>query len=291
MSRHLRTYLESCQQIEPIETRLLAHSKNQMREQLGDLNELCASIRSHGMLQPIIVRPKGQNFEVICGNRRYEACRRLMKRHVDCIVRDLTDQDAYEIALVENVQRNTLSVLEEASAYKKYIKEFGWGGVTDLSTKIGKSEEYVSHRISLLELPEEIIMKVASGKLNASQAQELVWIKEPEIREELAGLLDQEDLSVKQIREVRKRFENQTCSEPDYENNSKETLRTLTKESSDKKVVEEAILGLRVALVRVDSSISKALSAEVKAALMHERFSLHGMVDSLIRLKVSLSRE
>ncbi|HKW04556.1 MAG TPA: ParB/RepB/Spo0J family partition protein, partial [Nitrososphaerales archaeon] len=230
-----------------------------MREQLGDLNELCASIRSHGMLQPIIVRPKGQNFEVICGNRRYEACRRLMKRHVDCIVRDLTDQDAYEIALVENVQRNTLSVLEEASAYKKYIKEFGWGGVTDLSTKIGKSEEYVSHRISLLELPEEIIMKVASGKLNASQAQELVWIKEPEIREELAGLLDQEDLSVKQIREVRKRFENQTCSEPDYENNSKETLRTLTKESSDKKVVEEAILGLRVALVRVDSSISKAL--------------------------------
>lgn len=261
-----------------------------MREELGDLYDLCASIKSHGMLQPIIVRPKGQNFEVVCGNRRYEACRRLMKRHVDCIVKDLTDQEAFEIALVENVQRNTLSVFEEASAYKKYIDEFGWGGVTDVSTKIGKSEEYVSHRISLLELPQEIVTKVASGKLNASQAQELVWIKEPSLRDELVSLLDEESLSVKQIREVRKRLETQSDSEPSNENNPS-SLRGHTKESTDKKVVEEAILGLRVALVRVDSAISKALTSEVKTALMHERFSLHGMIDSLIRLKVSLARQ
>ncbi len=261
-----------------------------MREDLGDLTELCASIRMHGLLQPVVVRPRGQNFELICGNRRYEACRRLMKRHIDCIVRDLTDQQAYEVALVENVQRSTLSPLEEASAYKKYVSEFGWGGVTDLASKIGKSQEYVSHRISLLDLPEGIISMISSGKIHASQAQELVWAKTPVMRAALVGMLDEQSLRIKEIRTVSKDLEmGGVHSLPDFEPKCNGPRVSRDRAQSDRKVVEDTILGLRVALVRVDSAISKTLSEDVKSALMRERFSLHEMIDRLIRLKVSLS--
>ena len=153
MSRHLKTYLEASQQIEPIETALVVTSENQLRGDLGDLSELCSSIRIHGLLQPILVRPKNSKFEIVCGHRRFEACRKLMKRRIDCYVREISDIEAYELAIIENMQRHTLSPIEEAKAFRKYVFDFGWGGVIDLAKKIGKSPEYVSHRMSLLQLP------------------------------------------------------------------------------------------------------------------------------------------
>jgi ParB family chromosome partitioning protein len=125
MSRRLNTYIESCKQIEPIEINLLVRAYDQLRSEIGDLSELCTSIAEKGLIQPIVVRPKGSRFEIICGNRRYEACKKLLKRHVECIVRDLSDQDAFEISIIENVQRNTLSVIEEAKAFQKYVSQYG----------------------------------------------------------------------------------------------------------------------------------------------------------------------
>jgi ParB family transcriptional regulator, chromosome partitioning protein len=188
MPRHLKTYLEACQQIEPIETALLISSENSLRADLGDLSELCSSIRIHGLLQPILVRPRGTKFEIVCGHRRFEACRKLMKRRIDCIVRDMNDIDAYELAIIENIQRHTLSPIEEAKAYRKYVFDFGWGGVVDLAKKIGKSPEYVSHRMSLLQLPLDIVEKVSNNVISLGQAQELVWIDKAESRSLIAQL-------------------------------------------------------------------------------------------------------
>ena len=287
LSRHLRTYLEACQQIEPIETGLIVPAANQIRADLGDLTELCASIKEHGLLQPILVRPKNSKFEIVCGNRRFEACRRLMKRHIDCVVRDLSDPIAFELSIIENIQRNTISPVEEARAYRQYVVDFGWGGVTDLAKKVGKSQEYISHRMALLELPDSVLSKISRGDITPSQAQELVWIKRPESRTAITALVEKENLSINEIRKIKKSLEvveKHTFTEPEFTKRRDPSNETTT----NKKAVEDAILGLRVALVRMDSVISRIPSKETKSALMRERYELHGMIDRLISLKTKM---
>lgn len=313
MSRRLRTYLESCQQIESIEISLLVPSEKKIRSQLGDLGELCSSIREHGLLVPILVRPKGSRFEVICGNRRFEACRRLMKRSADCIVRDLSDQTAFEISIVENVQRRTLSPLEEARAFQNYVSEFGWGGISDLASRIGKSEEYVSHRILLLNLPEKILEKLEDNMLNPSQAQELLWFKEEPIRDRVLDHIEREKLSVVEIRQLKKELDDSTSHSDESSEgfNSKQRIESLQSADSkadfefggagisssrgrdndgikDQKAIEEAILALRVALIRLDSAISKCETKGSKSLLMTERLDLHNQIDRLIKVKIKM---
>jgi ParB/RepB/Spo0J family partition protein len=323
MSRRLRAYLESCQQIEPLELSLLVPAGKQVRTDLGDLRELCASIREHGLLMPVLVRPMGSRFEVICGNRRLEACRRLMKRYVDCIVRDLSDQTSFEISLVENIQRQTLSPLEEARAFRSYVSNFGWGGITNLASRIGKSEEYVSHRILLLDLPKKILVKIEQRLIGPSQAQELLWFKEEPLRDQVLDRLEKEKLSVAEIRQIRKELESQAPSpsvelekpaaESDVSGSKKPSSLVDFSHSADStadfesptqvspsgrnyensnlrdlKAIEEAILALRVALIRLDSSISKCKSRTARNLLMAERLSLHEQIDRLIVAKSKL---
>ncbi len=288
MSRHLRTYLESSQQIEPIETSLIIPSQKQVRIQLGDLSELADSIRVHGLLQPVLVRPIGDKFEIVCGHRRFEACRKLMKRHIDCIVRDLTDIDAFEFSIIENVQRNTLSSVEEARAYKQYVVEFGWGGVSDLGKRIGKSQEYISHRMSLLELSDDILAKIDSRKISTSQAQEIVWIKNQEDRTVLANIAERDKLSITELRKMKRQM---------YASGQKgtgllemrDTRSRVSKVSPDMRSVDDAILSMRVALVRLDSVISRLRSSQTKSSFMQERYALHGIVDRLIGIKIRIA--
>jgi ParB family transcriptional regulator, chromosome partitioning protein len=307
MSRRLRTYLESCQQIEPLEISLLIPSDKQIRSDLGDLSEISASIREHGLLNPLLVRPKGSRFEVICGNRRLEACRRLMKRYVDCIIRDLSDQTAFEISIVENVQRATLSPLEEAKAFQNYVSEFGWGGVSDLALRIGKSQEYVSHRILLLDLPRKIISKLEKNSISPSQAQELLWLREQPLRDQILNQIESEKLSVADIRQIRKEMESKSShqklgqssseaqspdSKADFElerpNISERRSTQNREESRDRKAVDEAILALRIALIRLDSAISKCETKASRDLLMDERLTLHGQIDRLIKAKTKV---
>ena len=289
MSRHLKTYLEASQQIEPIETGLVVTSENQLRGDLGDLTELCSSIRIHGLLQPILVRPKNSKFEIVCGHRRFEACRKLMKRRIDCMVREISDIEAYELAIVENVQRHTLSPIEEAKAFRRYVFDFGWGGVVDLAKKIGKSPEYVSHRMTLLQLSSDILEKVSTNAISLGQAQELVWIQKPESRSQVAHLVETQKLSVAEIRRVRRELED--LKDKSSRNSERTPLFDFAspKFSPDKKAIEDAILSLRIALVRIDSILTRLESKAAKSTLMRERYELHGMIDRLISSKASFS--
>jgi ParB family chromosome partitioning protein len=167
--------------------------------QQQSIKELSFSIKKHGLLQPIIVRPIDQGFEIVAGHRRFFACKSLRWKSIPAMVKDLSDKDAFEIQLVENLQRNTLDPIEEAEAFKLYVKDYGWGGVTHLANTIMKSEQYVSSRLQLLKLPQNAIEKVRSGDLKVSHAVELIGL-EYKTRGTMADNIVSKNLSIKDIR-------------------------------------------------------------------------------------------
>ena len=116
--------------IESINIKKIRPSSNQLRVKLEHLDELADSIQKHGLLQPIVVRPVGNVFEVVAGNRRFAAVCSLKLRKIGCHVIEMTDQEALEISMVENLQQNTMNPIEMATVFKKYSKDFGWGGVS-----------------------------------------------------------------------------------------------------------------------------------------------------------------
>jgi ParB family chromosome partitioning protein len=96
------------------------------------------------LLHPIVVRPRQHKFEVIAGNRRLEAVKLLKLRKINCHVIELSDKEAYEVAIVENVQHKTMNPIEEAIAFTKYVENYGRGGVSELAGRIGRSQEFVT---------------------------------------------------------------------------------------------------------------------------------------------------
>src|SRR5579862_5051743 len=121
-----RTVQRTVSAVSYVETRLIRPSNKQLRGDLGDLEDICSSIKQNGLLQPIIVRPIANYFEVVAGNRRLAACKQLHFSNVLCHVKDISDKEAYEISITENIQRKTLDAVEEAKAFKRYVDEYGY---------------------------------------------------------------------------------------------------------------------------------------------------------------------
>ena len=142
------------------------------------LNELSESIKQNGIIQPIAVRPnkyeKGK-FEIVAGERRWLAAQRAGLNEVPIIVMDIDDQKSLEIAIVENVQRQDLNIIEEAKGYQRLVKEFGYDHVK-ISQFMSKSRSHVSNTLRLLSLPEDIIGLIEEGKLTAGQARPLIGL-------------------------------------------------------------------------------------------------------------------
>jgi ParB family transcriptional regulator, chromosome partitioning protein len=181
----------------------LKTTKCQLRSLRYNVEDLIESIRQKGLLQPIIVRClEDDKYDIIAGYRRYEACRRLSWRRITCHIVELNDRESFELSLIENIQRETLNPIDEARAFKMYISEFGWGGVSELAKKIGKSPSYVSKRISLLDLPQQVIPSVEDSSLSPSIAEELSGIKDKAKQSELAHLIAQRHLSLRRVREL-----------------------------------------------------------------------------------------
>lgn len=177
-----------------VQTRIYASLSHQ-----ESIDELSRSIKKHGLLQPIIVRPINRGFEIVAGHRRFQACKLLRWKTIPAMVKDVSDKDAFEIQLVENIQRKTLDPIEEAHAFKLYVRDYGWGGVTYLAETIMKSEQYVSSRIQLLKLPQNVIDKVKSGELKVSHAFELLSLEGKGL-ENMSDDIIYKNMSVKDIR-------------------------------------------------------------------------------------------
>ena len=170
------------------------------------LEELAASIKENGLLQPILVREHlGGRYQIIAGERRFRASKIASLSEIPAIVLDKSDRKVAEIALIENVQREDLNPLEEAMAYKSLRDEHGLTQ-EELSEKIGKSRSAIANTMRLLDLPAEILSLVASRELSAGHARALLGVKDRDNMILLAKRVIDLDLSVRQIEEEVKRI-------------------------------------------------------------------------------------
>jgi ParB family chromosome partitioning protein len=179
----------------PIE--LLRANPNNPRKVFAEseLEDLARSIRDKGLLQPLVVRPRSNDeFEIVAGERRWRAAQKANQHELPVLVRDLTDGEALEIALIENIQRSDLNPLEEARAYQQLIEQFTYTQ-HQLADAVGKSRSHVSNTLRLLNLPAEVRKYIEDGKLTAGHARALVATDAPN---ELADEIIRLGLSVRQ---------------------------------------------------------------------------------------------
>lgn len=162
----------------------------------SELEELAASIREKGMVQPIVVRPsKDSGYEIVAGERRWRAAQRAALHRIPVIVRVLSDQEALELAIIENVQRADLNALEEARGYDQLMQRFKHTQ-EDLSVIVGKSRSHVANTLRLLRLPEPVQSLVQNGELSAGHARALVGRDDAE---QLARKIVNQGLNVRAI--------------------------------------------------------------------------------------------
>jgi ParB/RepB/Spo0J family partition protein len=165
------------------------------------LAELAASIREHGVLQPILVRPLEENrFQLIAGERRWRASRIAGLSTIPALVEDIDDDTALEISIIENLQREDISPLDEAVMYDRMIKEHGYS-IRRLADKLGKDKGYVENRIRLADAPIEVRDLVSLRKDTLSHAYELMKVADPRKRKRLADAVARNELSLVKLRE------------------------------------------------------------------------------------------
>ncbi len=165
-----------------------------------ELEELMSSIKEHGLLQPLVVTPAGADgsYQLIAGERRFRAMSILGEKTAPVIIRQATEQQQLELAIIENIQRQDLNAMEEASAYARLADEFGLTQ-EEIAAKVGKSRSQVANTIRLLMLPKEIRDAVVEGKISASNARTLLALPTDEERLKLFHTLISEGLTVRQV--------------------------------------------------------------------------------------------
>jgi len=165
------------------------------------LEELAASIREHGVLQPILVRPLGNNeFQLIAGERRWRASRAAGQQTIPALVEDIDDDTALEISIIENLQREDLSPLDEAAMFDRMVREHGYS-VRKLAQKLGKDKGYLENRLRLADAPAEIRELVSLRKDTLSHAYELMKVEDVRKRKRLAGQVARGELTLTKLRD------------------------------------------------------------------------------------------
>lgn len=165
------------------------------------LNQMAESIKEHGIIQPIITRKKGDKYEIIAGERRWRAARLAGLAKVPVVIKEFTDKQVAQAALVENLQREDLNPIEEAAGYDSLMKEYK---ITqeDVARVIGKSRSAVANTLRLLTLDERVKGMIASGKLSAGHARALVVITEKELQVDIAKKIIANNLSVRETEQL-----------------------------------------------------------------------------------------
>ncbi len=265
----------------------IRHSTFLLRDVNVALNQLQNSIAQQGLLQPILVRMvDNESYEVVAGNRRFAACKQLGWKRIMCHVLELNDRDAFEVSLVENLQHNTLNPVEEANAYKRYVEEHGWGSITELAQRIGKSHSYISNRIRLLSLPKDILDQIVCRRTNAGTIQEVLAIQDEEQRLCIAREVIANDLTREQVRILLKdHHPNQNGF--DYVSNKCVLSQQEILFHEKEKAIFRFITTLRIALMRLDDTL-EAIDKDdwiLWQNLMRYRADIHRQIDELIVLK------
>ena len=273
---------------------------NQLRKDSNYfIAELIDSIRKVGLLHPIVIRINGnEHFQVVCGCRRYTACKALKWKKIPCIVIDANDREAFEISLIENMHRSSLEPIEEANAFKKYVLDLGWGGISELASKLGRSHSYIIKRIMLLDLPQDIIDFINNRQLTPSAAVELFPIRDESKQSELAKLIVDRQLSSKEARKVVRSTKNQSGnyysskipdSNYDYGYHTQHHIGYYDEVRAIDRSLRKSILALRIAMSRIVAIIDEYEDNWfVYECLMEEKNVLHRQIDILLKKKKKL---
>ena len=270
------------------------HPINQMRMDLDNVQDLAISIKQHGLLQPIVVRPKEHEYEVVAGNRRLAAIRILKLRKISCHVVELSDKEAFEVALVENVQHKTMNPIEEATAFNHYVESFGWGGISELARRIGKSQEFVTKRIQLLRLPEKVREEIIRQRMTPSVALEMLPLDKAAM-EGFADFLIQNPLTKHEVRHIVRVSKSEHID-------SKDSLEETTIETKNTqhekelylldKALRKSIAVMKSTLVNFDDIVNSVSDEWVlKELLMQYRMIVHGDIDTFLKLRKRLMKK
>lgn len=171
----------------------------------NSLSDLAQSISQHGLLQPLLVRPLPiGGYQIVAGERRYRACRMAGLTEVPVTIRELSDTETMELALIENLQREDLSPIEEALGYKALIDEHGFSQ-EEVATSVGKSRPAIANSLRILKLPDSVLEYVKQDKISAGHARALLMFDNEEDMLELAELIYKKDLSVRQAEKLAKK--------------------------------------------------------------------------------------
>ena len=204
------------------------------------LEDLAASIKEHGIIQPIIVSFKEGQYEIIAGERRFQAAKLAELQTIPVLVREATDQQKLELAIIENIQRHDLNLIEEARSYLKLAQDFDLSQ-DDIAKKVGKSRSAVTNKIRLLKLPIEIQKALMEGKINEGHAKAILAIENPEKQRALLELILKSGMNVRQTEEKTKEV-------------SVRTHKRIINIDPETKEIEDRLGGLLGTKVRVSKS-------------------------------------
>ena len=213
------------------------------------LNELAESIKQRGVIQPIVVRAQGNGYQIIAGERRWRAAQRARLHEIPAIVRDFSDSGALEIALIENIQRQDLSPVEEAEAYHRLMQEFGHTQVV-LAKLVDKSRSHIANLLRLLDLPEPVRDMVTRGVISMGHARAMIGMEAPEI---VAEMVRDMNLSVRDVENMARAEKNPgLVAKVDAKSGNKGGRgRASAAKSADFLALEQSLsdlLGIKVAL-------------------------------------------
>jgi ParB family transcriptional regulator, chromosome partitioning protein len=229
------------------------------------LTELADSIREHGVLQPILVRPSGSKFELIAGERRWRASTMADRETIPAIVAEFDEQTALEISIIENLQREDVSPLEEAAMFRKMTEVFGYS-VRQLAQKVGKDKGYVENRLRLSDAPADVRELVSLRKDTISHAYELMKVTDERTRRRLAKRIAAGELSLAKLRVI---TGGSKASEPAPDSPApRRRAKTVAGQAVEAQQADDALMGARSKLADgVDDLVEILRRPEVMAQI------------------------
>ena len=195
--------------------KMIKPNKNQPRKRFdeAELAELSDSIKQNGILQPLLVREKGDHYEIVAGERRFQAAKLAKIEEVPVVIKSISDEEVFKLALIENLQRSDLSPIEEAQGYKQLIKQENLTQ-DDLAKVLSKSRSAITNTLRLLDLPIEVQTLMAEGRISAGHARAILSVSGKEGRIKLAQKVIEENLSVRQTENLAPLFSVTTAEKP-----------------------------------------------------------------------------
>jgi ParB family chromosome partitioning protein len=162
------------------------------------LEELASSLQTHGLLQPILIKPHDEDYVIVAGERRYRAAQLAGLKKIPCIIQECTEQEMAERALVENIQRSNLSPVDEGMAYARLMKEYGLTQ-EQVSERVGKNRSTIANLLRVIQLPERVLQLIRESKVSLGHAKVLLGLKDTSLQVLLAEKVGKENLSVREL--------------------------------------------------------------------------------------------